>query len=119
MATTAPLNAVADRARLIAAFMELRTRGYWARENQLHGMRAIPEDVIKQGKKFAVTDEEENGKFDTDGNLVRDELHVHHRSQDAREIAEVLRQYGLPAEIRRDGAAEEVVIVAAENVGNR
>lgn len=119
--TTTPPNAAPDRTRLLAAFMDLRARGYWARENQRDGMKAVPENVIKGGKRFAVTDEAETGKFDADGpggNLLQD-VHVHHRSQDAREIAEVLCQHGLDAEIRRDGDLDEVVIVPREDVGNR
>lgn len=120
-AARAPVANRSDKDKLIGAVMELRALGYWAREAQRDGAKAVPEDVLKRGGKWVVTDERENGKFNADGNLgglVDTErgvpkdctLHVHHQSRDAAEIVTVLRQHGLDAAIVNEGDCDEVVV---------
>lgn len=120
-AAQTPVEHRSDRDKLLAAVQELRAMGYWARESQRDGLKAVPEDVLKRGGKYMVTDEREKSKFNADGNLgglvdlthgvPKDcTLHVHHQSRDAEEIATVLRQHGLDAAIVNDGDCDEVVI---------
>lgn len=113
-----PVETRSDKSRLLAAVLELRALGYWAREAQRDGVKALPEDVLKRGGKFMITDERENGKFDEHENL-HDVLHVHHASKDAAEIATLLKQHGLDAEIVKTGDVEEVVIRPAIVGGQR
>lgn len=113
-----PVANRSDREKLLAAVLELRALGYWAREAQRDGIKALPEDVLKRGGKFMLTDERESAKFDEHDNL-HGTLHVHHASKDATEIATLLRRHGLDAEITRVGDVEEVVIWADKVGGQR
>ena len=119
-----PVEHRSDRDKLLAAVQELRALGYWARESQRDGLKAVPEDVLKRGGKYMVTDEREKSKFNAEGTLggiVDHErgvpkdctLHVHHLSRDAEEIVTVLRQHGLDAAIINDGDCDEVVVYPA------
>ena len=79
--------------------MELRAFGYWARANQDDGLDAVPQDVIKRAGKFVLWDARETSvAFNADGWLVRT-LHLQHFERDAAEIARLLQQHGLDAEV--------------------
>ena len=98
-----------DNERMRAAFLELRACGYWARADQADGLDAVPQDVIKRAGKFVVWDARETPvAFDAGGWLVRT-LHLHHFERDADEIARLLQQHGLDAEVV-PGAAPHVLV---------
>lgn len=99
-----------DAHRLREAFLALRDLGYWARERQPRGIRAIPEDVLKLGRSWVLWDEEASGSFDPGGNLRR-ALHLHHLSKDAAEIARFLRVRGFDVAITEGPKGEDEVIV--------
>lgn len=114
MSTVQSLEDVSDKQRLKQAFLRLRERGYWAREQQRGGFKAVPEDIIKRGTSWVLYDEHEDGAFDPGGNLRRD-LHLHHLSRDAQEIARFMREYGFTAVVIDGPKGEKEVVLRPPN----
>ena len=113
MDATLERTQLTDRQRVRDAFAELKTLGYFAREAEADGWRAVPVDRIRNVEKVVFWHKKEIESF-AENTLVR-KLHLQHFARDTDEILEIVRGYGLSATVE-EGRYGGVVILP--NRGN-
>lgn len=87
-----------DSEKLRAAFRALKATGWWARQRQEDGWKAVPEDIMRRAGKVVFWHAHEDAAFDDSG-FLRRPLHLHHFDRDATELGETLVTHGLIVKI--------------------